>query len=115
MCFSFQTFMTKFAAGVASLIGGLLIIPELTGFKVVENNLFQDQTWTVKVILFAEISLIPAIGSLIAIIPMKFYDYIGEKKNNILAELEKRREEKGEILENAPSIVEMMEKPSSEA
>ena len=92
-----------------------LIIPELTGFKVVENNLFQDQTWTVKVILFAEISLIPAIGSLIAIIPMKFYDYIGEKKNNILAELEKRREEKGEILENAPSIVEMMEKPSSEA
>ncbi len=46
---------------------------------------------------------------------MKFYDYIGEKKNNILAELEKRREEKGEILENAPSIVEMMEKPSSEA
>ena len=106
MCFSFQTFMTKFAAGVASLIGGLLVISSLTGFREPVNGHFVQQEWYMQVILFMEVSLIPAIGSLIAIIPMFYYDYIGENRRTILTELAKRRAESNAIVDDPESFAE---------
>jgi len=49
--------------------------------------------------MFSLVSLIPGISLLICIIPLFFYDLVGEKKKRITEELEQQRKEKGIVIE----------------
>lgn len=103
MCFSFQTFMTKFAAGFATLFSGIMLMINFDGqggFIQPQNGNLIDQTGTTKIVIYAMISLIPAIGSLVAIIPIFYYNYVGAEKDKILAELDVRRKESNSINED---------------
>ena len=110
ICFSFNSFVTKFnnAVGAAGLALGLIVVgyvqPEVSG-----EYLPQSQ-FTVNG-LYAMVTLIPAIGFLLSLIPMAFYDYTGARKERILAELAERRAEKAQTAEpdcggeDAPCVV----------
>ena len=94
LCFSFQTFMTKLAAGLAAGVTSIVLVVvkfqkplELPGGDILP--IVQDGT--VLTGLFALISLVPAIACLVSIIPILFYDFVGEKQQKILAELRDNR------------------------
>jgi sugar (glycoside-pentoside-hexuronide) transporter len=93
--FAFQTFMNKIGAAISTgLIPVLLIIigyvapdkrPE--GYDVPSLGLL---------IIFA---LVPAVSMLLSTIPMYYYDFIGEKKDKIMAELNEIRKKENRIIE----------------
>lgn len=85
MCFSFQTFMTKLAAGMATMITGVVfLIVGRNADDVIKPENVRNAT-------FALVSLVPALGCLASVFPILFYDFIGKKKENILKELDDRR------------------------
>ena len=49
--------------------------------------------------MFSLVSIIPGISLLICIVPIFFYDLVGEKKKKITKELEEQRKAKGIIIE----------------
>jgi sugar (glycoside-pentoside-hexuronide) transporter len=49
--------------------------------------------------MFMMVSLIPAIGMILSSIPVLFYDISGKKKEKMLQELSKMREERGTVIE----------------
>lgn len=100
MCFSFQTFMTKFAAGMATLFAGIVMM--IVGFKeaVVVGDIIQPATQTENWGFYAMVSIIPAIGCFLACIPILWYDYIGKKRDDIIKELAQQREERGLSYDN---------------
>lgn len=65
--------------------------------KITANPL--EMSEGIRTGMFSLVSLIPGISLLLCIIPLFFYDLVGEKKDRITRELEQQRKEKGIIIE----------------
>lgn len=65
--------------------------------KITANPL--EMSEGIRTGMFSLVSLIPGISLLLCIIPLFFYDLVGEKKDKITRELEQQRKEKGIIIE----------------
>ena len=107
MTASMSTFMAKIGNALSAGVIPLILL--LCGY--VEN---QEQTVYAKNAILMLITLIPAASLLLSIIPMFFYDFVGQKREAALKELEERRlaahkeaqanaENKGEAPIDAPS------------
>ena len=84
MTASMSTFMAKIGNAISA--GMIPMILLVCGY--VEN---QEQTTYTKNAILMLISLLPAASLLLSIIPMFFYDFVGEKRNKAMKELEERR------------------------
>lgn len=97
VCFSFQTFLSKVNAAVATFIFGQIL--GQSDFKAVDKSLvdiegrqiFFEQSIETQKILLALVTIVPAVGFLLTIIPMFFNDYTGKVKEQAQKELEETR------------------------
>ena len=98
VCFSFQTFLSKVNAAIATFVFGQIL--GKSDFKAVDKSLldiegrqifFQQSVETQKMLL-ALVTIVPAVGFLLTIIPMFFNDFTGKTKADAQAELEAKRE-----------------------
>lgn len=97
VCFSFQTFLSKVNAAVATFVFGQIL--GKTDFQAVDKSLvdvagrqiFFEQSVETQKVLLALVTIVPAVGFLLTIIPMFFNDYTGKTKENAQKELEKAR------------------------
>ncbi len=98
VCFSFQTFLSKVNAAIATFVFGQIL--DRSDFAPVDKSLtdiegrqifFQQSVETQKMLL-ALVTIVPAIGFLLTILPMLFNDYTGKTKEDAQKELEKKRE-----------------------
>lgn len=98
VCFSFQTFLSKVNAGIATAVFGQIL--SRSDFRAVDKSLtdvagrqiFFEQSIDTQKILLALVTIVPAIGFVLTIIPMLFNDYTGKKKEEAIEELRKRHE-----------------------
>lgn len=101
VCFSFQTFLSKVNAAVATFVFGQIL--NKTDFKAVDKSLvdtagrqiFYEQSVDTQKMLLALVTIVPAIGFLLTVIPMFFNDYTGKVKEKAQNELEESRIKKG--------------------
>lgn len=98
VCFAFQTFLSKVTAGIAGVATGIVldkggyIEPDPTQLDAMGKQILATQSPdTLKWLLFM-VTVLPAIGFALTIIPMLFNDYTGKKKNQIQQELSERHE-----------------------
>ncbi len=99
VCFSFQTFLSKVNAGIATVVFGQFL--GRSDFRAVDTSLtdvagrqiFFQQSEPTQKMLLALVTIIPAVGFFLTILPMLFNDYTGKKKQKIQEELEKSRAE----------------------
>lgn len=97
VCFSFQTFLSKVNAAIATFVFGQIL--GTTDFRAVNKDLvdtagrqiFYQQSEKTQIMLLALVTIVPAVGFLLTIIPMFFNDYTGKVKENAQKELEAAR------------------------
>ena len=104
-CFSLNSSVTKFNNAFAAITVSVFLV--LIQFKQpVEDamGVVVQQAQTAQTLdgIFALVTLLPAGGFALAIVPMLFYRYTGKRKEQILQELKERR---GEQKETATSNV----------
>ncbi len=97
-----QSFVTKLGNAIStSFIVLMYMIVNLDvasiSAKVTANPL--EMSEGIRTGMFSLVSLIPGISLLICIIPLFFYDLVGEKKKRITQELEQQRKERGIVIE----------------
>lgn len=100
VCFSFQTFLSKVNAAIATFIFGQIL--GQSDFHAVDKSLvdiegrqiFFRQSVETQKMLLALVTLVPAVGFLLTIIPMFFNDYTGKVKEQAQKELEEARTKK---------------------
>lgn len=98
VCFAFQTFLSKVNAAIATFVFGQLLAQ--TDFKAVDKSLmdnagrqiFFEQSAGAQKMLLALVTIVPAVGFILTIIPMFFNKYTGKVKAQAQAELEAKRE-----------------------
>lgn len=113
--FSGQTFIAKLTTGIATIISGIAYtVVNFSDSKVAELNAFIEAGGIPReaspyssfmMILFFLVSVPPAIGCLLAIIPTWNYSLDDDEHKRIIDELNKRRHQK-EMLEQDGSISE---------
>ena len=91
MSFSVLTLIGKLNGAVARSVGSLLI--STIGYQTSQTHAVIPQTEAVKFRIFAMHTIIPTLLGIFSIIPMFFYDLVGDKHKRILEELAMRREE----------------------
>lgn len=96
-----QSFVTKLGNAIStSFIVLMYIIVNLDvasiNANVTANPL--EMSETIRTGMFSLVSVIPGISLLICIIPIFFYDLVGDKKKKITKELEEQRKEKGIVI-----------------
>lgn len=107
VCFSFQTFLSKVNAAVATFIFGQIL--GQSDFRAVDKSLvdnagrqiFFEQSVDTQKMLLALVTIVPAIGFLLTIIPMLFNKFTGKTKENAQKELEAKREKLMQEEQNA--------------
>ena len=102
--FSGQTFLAKLNTGIATIISGIAYsIVRFSDSRVAELNAFIEAGGIPReeahfspfmMILFFLVSLPPAIGCILAVIPTWKYALDDDEHQRILAELNKRRHQK---------------------
>lgn len=98
VCFAFQTFLSKVTAGVAGVVTGWVLKfgnyqePVEGNLDVLGKQILAQQTPETQKWLLIMVTLIPAVGFLLTMIPMFFNDYTGKKKEKIQEELAQQRE-----------------------
>lgn len=98
VCFAFQTFLSKVNAAIATFVFGQLLAQ--TDFKAVDKSLvdnagrqiFFEQSGSTKKCCWRWVTIVPAVGFILTIIPMFFNKYTGKVKAQAQAELEAKRE-----------------------
>lgn len=100
-CFSLNSSVTKFNNAFAAITVSVFLV--LIHFKQPAENAMgvvvqQAQTAQTLDGIFALVTLLPAAGFALAIIPMLFYRFTGKRKEAILRELEERRREQQEAV-----------------
>jgi len=93
--FAFQTFMNKLGAAISTGLIPLLLI--VIGY-VAPDDRTPDYILP-QLGLLIIITIVPAVSMLLSTIPMYFYDFVGEKKERILAELNEMRKEEHRLIE----------------
>lgn len=98
-----QSFVTKLGNAIStSFIVLMYMIVNLDvasiNASITANPL--EMSETIRTGMFSLVSLIPGISLLICIIPLFFYDLVGEKKERITRELKEMRAERGIVIEN---------------
>lgn len=106
-CFSLNSSVTKFNNAFAAITVSVFLV--LIHFKQpVENamGVVVQQAQTAQTLdgIFALVTLLPAAGFALAIIPMLFYRFTGKRKEAILRELEERRREQQEAVLSQSNI-----------
>lgn len=89
--FSMLTLTIKIALAVSAAVG--LAMLKVSGYQAGTDfsQLTDDVLFTKNLVMFTFVG-IPGIASLISIVPLLKYDLVGNKKKEIAAELQKRRE-----------------------
>lgn len=90
MSFSVLTFIGKFNNAISRSLGALLL--SFIGYQTSHTNAIIPQTDAVKFRLFALNSIVPTLLGLFSIIPLLFYDLVGDKQKRMLEDLAERRE-----------------------
>lgn len=93
ICFSLNSFVTKFNNAVG-FVGVMVALIAFSFVKPVDPGVPLPQTQKTIDGIFATVTLIPGISFFISLIPMLFYDFTGQNKEKILAELAVKRQEK---------------------
>ena len=100
VCFSFQTFLSKVNAAIATFVFGQIL--STSNFKEIDKSLvdiggrqifFQQDIQTQKMLLLL-VTIVPAVGFFLTIIPMFFNDFTGKTKEKAQKELEEARQAK---------------------
>ena len=90
MSFSILTFISKFTGAMSKSMGtGLL---KAIGYVTSSTNAVVPQSMHTQRGIFAMYTIIPGLLGILGIIPLFFYDLVGEKQQKILKELAERRE-----------------------
>lgn len=100
VCFSFQTFLSKVNAAIATFVFGQIL--GRSDFKAVDKSLvdvagrqiFFEQSLDTQKMLLALVTIVPAVGFFLTIIPMLFNDFTGKTKEKAQKELEDVRQAK---------------------
>ena len=100
VCFSFQTFLSKVNAAIATFVFGQIL--GHSDFKAVDKSLvdvagrqiFFEQSLDTQKMLLALVTIVPAVGFFLTIIPMLFNDFTGKTKEKAQKELEDARQAK---------------------
>ena len=100
VCFSFQTFLSKVNAAIATFVFGQIL--GRSDFKAVDKSLvdvagrqiFFEQSLDTQKMLLALVTIVPAVGFFLTIIPMLFNDFTGKTKEMAQKELEDARQAK---------------------
>lgn len=100
VCFSFQTFLSKVNAAIATFVFGQIL--GRSDFKAVDKSLvdvagrqiFFEQSLDTQKMLLALVTIVPAVGFFLTIIPMLFNDFTGKTKEKAQKELEEARQAK---------------------
>lgn len=90
MSFSVLTLIGKFNGAVSRSLGALLI--SFIGYKTSHTDAIIPQTDAVKFRIFAMNTIVPTLLGSFSIIPLLFYDLVGDKQKKMLADLAERRE-----------------------
>lgn len=105
VCFSFQTFLSKVNAAIATFVFGQIL--GRSDFKAVDKSLvdvagrqiFFEQSLDTQKMLLALVTIVPAVGFFLTIIPMLFNDFTGKTKEKAQKELEDARQAKMHCVE----------------
>lgn len=89
--FSVLTFVSKFSGSLSRSLGTLTL--PWAGYKTAHNNAFVQQSVATKNKIWFMYMASPILLRLIGIIPMFFYDLVGEKRERMLSELAVRRKQ----------------------
>jgi len=90
MSFSVLTLIGKFNGAISRSLGALLI--SFIGYKTSHTDAIIPQTDTVKFRIFAMNTIVPTLLGSFSIIPLFFYDLVGDKQKKMLDDLAERRE-----------------------
>lgn len=97
-----QSFVNKLGNALATTFIVLMYIIVNLDVNTIGTSATVDPTSLshgVRQGMFLIVSILPAAGMLLSIIPVFFYDLVGEKKEKIVSELQQRRQEIGAITE----------------
>ncbi len=92
--FSVQTFMTKASSALQGWVSGLLLAAISYVAPIVVNGVTVEQTQTASTMsgMWAMYTIIPAVGSILCIIPLLFYSLKGKKLTDMQEQLAEKRE-----------------------
>lgn len=107
VCFAFQTFLSKVNAAIATFVFGQIL--GQSDFRAVDKSLvdnagrqiFFEQSVDTQKMLLALVTIVPAAGFLLTIIPMLFNKFTGKTKEDAQKELEAKREKLMQKEQNA--------------
>lgn len=107
MAFSLLTFISKLTGSLCTAIATRIMpVIGLVTVELADNSLqlVESATVNTRFWLWALITIIPPVVSLLSLIPFKFYDLEGEKLRTIQEEMMARREEKSrDVSQNSTS------------
>ena len=87
--FACITFVGKFNGAMSRAVGTFLI--PYIGYKTSNSSAVIPQTTHTKRNIYAMYTIIPALLGIVGILPMLFYDLVGEKRETMFRELDKKR------------------------
>ncbi len=90
MSFSVLTLIGKLNGAISRSLGALML--SVIGYRTSHTNAIIPQTEAVKFRIFAMHKIVPILLGMFSIIPIFFYDLVGEKQQRMLRELAERRE-----------------------
>lgn len=97
--FAVLTFVGKFGGAMSRALSVWLL--PFIGYKTSDHSAILPQGVSTKAMIWALFTIIPALLKLFGLVPMFFYDLVGEKRNTMLKELDERRKERARQEEEA--------------
>lgn len=101
MSFSILTFISKFTGAMSRSLGTALLTA--IGYVTSSTDAIVPQSMATQQKIFAMYTIIPGLLGIIGIIPLFFYDLVGDKQKKILSELAARREQAERHEEEKPA------------
>ena len=101
MSFSILTFISKFTGAMSRSLGTALLTA--IGYVTSSTDAIVPQSMATQQKIFAMYTIIPGLLGIIGIIPLFFYDLVGDKQKKILGELAARREQTEKHEEEKPA------------
>lgn len=101
MSFSILTFISKFTGAMSRSLGTALLTA--IGYVTSSTDAIVPQSMATQQKIFAMYTIIPGLLGIIGIIPLFFYDLVGNKQKKILGELAARREQTEKHEEEEPA------------